>query len=39
MYLTDTVREDWTIGTIQQIPKGMIKKVTKIRKIKETWNK
>ncbi len=35
MYLTDTVRTDHTVGTIQQIPKGMIKKVTKIRKMKK----
>jgi hypothetical protein len=39
MYLTDTVRVDTTVGTIQQIPKGMIKKVTKIKKINEVWDK
>jgi|TARA_Y100000758_G_scaffold292586_1_gene247957 hypothetical protein len=37
MYLTDTVRPDKCVGTIHQIPKGMIKKVTRIKKIKEMW--
>ncbi len=37
MYLTDTVRADKSVGTIHQIPKGMIKKVTRIKKIKEVW--
>ncbi len=39
MYLTDTVRPDKCVGTIHQIPKGMIKKVTRIKKIKEVWKK
>ena len=39
MYLTDTVRADKSVGTIHQIPKGMIKKVTRIKKIKEFWKK
>lgn len=37
MYLTDTIRPDFCVGTIHQIPKGMIKSIVKIKKVKDTW--
>ena len=37
LYLTDTIREDKTVGAIHQLPKGMIKSVTKLKKIKDVW--
>ena len=35
IYLTDTVREDRCVGTIHQIPKGMVKTIEKIREVKQ----
>lgn len=37
MYLTDTVRADKCVGTIHQIPKGMVRDVHYIKKIKDVW--
>lgn len=37
LYLTDTIRPDKMVGTIHQIPKGMIKSIVKIKKIKDLW--
>ena len=35
IYITDTVREDRCVGTIHQIPKGMVKSMEKISEIKQ----
>ena len=35
IYITDTVREDRCVGTIHQIPKGMVKEIEKIQEIKQ----
>lgn len=37
LYITDTIRPDKVVGTIHQIPKGMIKSIVKVKKIKDTW--
>jgi hypothetical protein len=39
IYLTDTVRPDRCVGTIQQIPKGMVRKIEKIKKIDQVLEK
>ena len=35
IYLTDTVRDDRGVGTIHQIPKGMVKSIENISEIKQ----
>ena len=39
IYLTDTVRSDGFVGTIQQIPKGMVRKIEKIQEIEQDFEK
>ena len=37
LYLTETIRDDFCVGTIHQIPKGMIQEIKRIKKIKDVW--